>query len=268
MTTNYGPNNNTIKLIHGNCLEKMKEIPDGSVDLICVDPPYGKFTHNHWDNALPFEDIWKEYKRIIKDNGAIVIFAAGMFTADLMKSNPKMWRYNLIWDKQLTSGFLNANRQPLRRHEDICVFYKKQPTYNPQYVEGKGVNHSRGRADKPLKNHNYNDLKFADNHDKLGTLKHPTSILSFQKTPPSKILHPTQKSTELLEWIIKTYTDEGETVLDNTCGSGSTLIAAINTARSCIGIELDDNYYEVAKNRIQTHLDGLDNGSSFCFVCE
>ena len=257
-----------IKLWHGDCLELMKNIPDHSIDLICVDPPYGKYTHNHWDNALPFDKLWSQYKRIIKENGAIIIFGSGMFTADLMNSNRSWWRYNLIWDKELITGFLNANRQPLRQHEDICVFYKKQPVYNPQKTLGEAKNHSRGVKGigaEVINQKNYNSYHLADNSNDSGSMKHPTSILRFKKIHPSIAVHPTQKSTELLEWIIKSYSNENGLVLDNACGSGSTLIAAINTNRNCIGIELDDHYYEVAKNRIEQHLSELENGSEFLF---
>ena len=148
-----------IKLWHGNCLELMKNIESGSVDLICADLPYGKYTHNRWDNALPLDELWKHFNRIIKDNGAVILFGSGMFTADIMQSNRKNFRYNLIWDKQLVTGFLNANRQPLRKHEDICVFYKKQPVYNAQKTVGSNKNHSRGQQIGDIKKQkNYNDF--------------------------------------------------------------------------------------------------------------
>jgi site-specific DNA-methyltransferase (adenine-specific) len=172
-----------------------------------------------------------------------------MFMADLMESNKKLWRYNLVWNKVLTSGFLNANRQPLRQHEEICVFYKKQPTYNPQKVKGS-KNHSKGK-EKKNKNNNYNDFEFVDNSDELGDMKHPTSILTFQKPHPSTMVHPTQKSVELCEWLIKTYTNAGDTVLDNCMGSGTTGVAALNLDRKFIGMELDENYFNIAEKRIK-----------------
>lgn len=228
----------------------MDKIDDESIDMILCDLPYNR-THNKWDNILPFDKLWEQYTRIIKDNGAICLFADGLFMADLMESNRKLWRYNLIWDKVLTSGFLNANRQPLRQHEEICVFYKKQPTYNPQKVKGN-MNHSKGKV-KETQNNNYNAFNFMDNREKLGDMKHPTSILTFQKPHPSISVHPTQKSVELCEWLIKTYTNNGEIVLDNCIGSGTTAIACINTGRNYIGFETDENYYKICLERIQNN---------------
>lgn len=244
-------------LICGDCLEKMKDIPDKSIDMILCDLPYGGQTKNKWDVLIPFDELWKQYNRIIKDNGAIILFGNGMFTAKLMMSNTKNWRYNLVWDKVLTSGFLNANRMPLRQHEDICVFYKKQPIYNPQKTKGK-PNHSKGKI-KENKNNNYGDFNFVDNKEKLGDMKHPTSIITVSKPHPSKMVHPTEKPVELLEWLIKTYTNENDLILDNCMGSGSTCIACINTNRNFYGIELDENYFNIAKNRIENHLMEVDD---------
>ncbi len=196
--------------------------------------------------------MWKQYLRICKENAAIVLFADGLFMADLMESQRKLWRYNLVWDKVLTSGFLNANRQPLRKHEEICVFYKKQPTYNPQKVLG-GANHSKGK-EKQNANNNYGKYGWIDNREKLGNLKHPTSIIQISKSHPSVAKHPTEKPVELCEWLIKTYTNENEIVLDSCMGSGSTCIAAINTNRKYVGIELDDHYFSIASERINDHL--------------
>lgn len=232
----------------GNCLELMAELPDASIDMILCDLPYG-ITRNKWDSVIPLEPLWSEYKRIAKLNAAIVLFADGMFEANLMLSNPQMWRYNLVWDKVLTSGFLNANRMPLRSHEEICVFYQKQPTYNPQKTLGQ-KNHSKGRP-KENANENYGEYDFVDNADKLGNMKHPKSILTFPKPHPSVAIHPTQKSQELCEWLIKTYTNEGDIVLDNCMGSGTTCLAAKNTGRRYIGFELDENYFNIAKERIE-----------------
>ena len=237
-----------IKLLNGDCLELMKDIPDKSINLILCDLPYGR-TQNRWDTILPFEDLWNQYNRIIKDNGCITLFSDGLFMADLMISNRKNWKYNLIWDKVLTSGFLNANKQPLRQHEEICVFYKKPPTYNPQKVKGK-PNHSKGKP-KDCSNNNYGEFNFQDNKELLGDMKHPTSILRFSKPHPSIMQHPTQKPVALLEYLIKTYTNENETVLDNCMGSGSTGVACINTNRKFIGMEMDDKYYEIACERIE-----------------
>lgn len=237
------------EIYKGDCLEVMKSIPDKSIDMILCDLPYAQ-TKNQWDTIIPFDRLWEQYNRIIKDNGAIVLFANGMFTAELMMSNKKMWRYNLVWDKVLTSGFLNANRMPLRQHEDICVFYKKLPTYNPQKFEGK-PNHSKGKPKENKNNNNYGTFNFVDNSKELGDMKHPTSIITVSKPHPSKMLHPTQKPVDLLEFLIKTYTNEGELVLDNCMGSGSTGVACLNTNRKFIGIELDDKYFEIAENRLK-----------------
>lgn len=237
-----------IELIHGDCLELMKDIPDKSIDMILCDLPYGT-TQNKWDSVIPLDGLWKQYKRIIKDNGAIVLFGQGKFTAEMMLSEPKLHRYNLIWDKVLSSGFLNANRMPLRSHEDIMVFYKRLPQYNPQKTKGK-PNNSKGKP-KQNENNNYGHFEFVDNKDELGGMKHPKSIVIFEKPHPSITIHPTQKPVELLEYLIKTYTNEGEVVLDNTMGSGSTGVACVNTNRSFIGIELDENYFNIAKKRIK-----------------
>ena len=244
-----------IKLYCGDCLEEMKNIPDKSIDMILCDLPYGCLSRNNpnaqWDNIIQLDKLWEQYNRIIKDNGAIVLFAQGMFTAQLMMSNPNMWRYNLIWDKTLPTGFLNAKRMPLRSHEDILVFYKSLPTYNPQMTIGKPL-HSKGTSykTKELTNNCYGDMSGTDDSRSGSTEKYPTSIVRFQKPHPSCAVHPTQKSTELCEWLIKTYTNEGETVLDNCMGSGSTGVAAINTNRNFIGMELTENYFAIAEERI------------------
>lgn len=237
-----------VKLFSGDCLEVMKDIPDKSVDMILCDLPYQR-TNNKWDTIIPYDALWQQYERVIKDNGCIALFCDGLFMAELMLSNKKLWRYNLVWDKILPSGFLNANKQPLRSSEEICIFYKKQPTYNPQKYKGN-QNHSKG-VNKEFTNNNYGKFNFIDNSNDLGEMKHPKSILQFQKPHPSKMLHPTQKPTKLLEWLINTYTDESETVLDNCMGSGSTGVACLNTNRNFIGIELNEEYFNIAKNRIK-----------------
>lgn len=243
-----------INLLHGDCFDHMRQIPDGSVDMVLCDLPY-ETTRNAWDCMLPFDHLWSEYKRITKENAAICLFCDGMFMAKLMMSNQKMWRYNLVWDKVLVSGFLNANRMPLRRTEEIAVFYRKLPTYNPQKVKGQ-QNHSKGscvglRGDGGVSaNHNYNKFVEVDNREILGDMKHPTSLLTFSKPHPSVAQHPTQKPVELCEWLIKTYTNEGDTILDNCMGSGTTGVAAVNTGRNFIGIELDDTYFGIAEERI------------------
>ena len=192
-----------------DCLNILPTIETGSIDLICCDLPYG-VTANKADIVIPFADLWREYERVIKDNGAIVLFGQGMFTAQVMMSNPKWWRYNLVWDKELTTGFLNAHRMPLRSHEDIMVFYNKLPTYNPQMTEGKPL-HGRGNAYKSKDNTNrtYGDFEPTEDVRKGSTEKFPKSVLHFPKPHPSTVLHSAQKPVPLLEWLIKTYTNEG-----------------------------------------------------------
>ena len=208
-----------IKLIHGDCLEEMKSIPNEKIDMILCDLPYG-VTRNKKDIILPFNKLWEQYERIIKPNGVICLFAQGTFYVDLVNSNRKLFRYDLIWDKELVSGFLNAKKQPLRRHEQIAIFYKKLPTYHPQFSKGAPL-HSKGTAykSKDVTNNNYGEFKTTDDTRSGETNKYPTSILKFQKVHPSKSVHPTEKSIELLKYLIKTYTDEGELVLDNCMGS-------------------------------------------------
>jgi len=237
-----------MELIQGDCLEVMKDIPDNSVDMVCCDMPYGT-TQNKWDSVIDLKKLWEQYERIIKDNGAMVFTAQDKFSARLMLSNEKLHRYNLIWDKQLVSGFLNANRMPLRVHEDVIIFYKKLPVYNPQKSKGK-KSHSKGSMNTN-KNNNYGQYGKVDNTTSLGDMKHPKSIISFQKPHPSKCLHPTEKSLELMEWLVKTYTNKGDTVLDNCMGSGTTGVACKNLNRGFIGIELDKEYFEIAKQRIE-----------------
>ena len=237
----------SIDLFNGDCLDVMLKIKDGSVDMILCDLPYAR-TQNRWDIIIPFEDLWKEYNRVIKPNGCIALFADGMFMAELMLSNKKMWRYNIVWDKVLPSGFLNANKMPLRSHEEIVIFYKKSPTYNPQMTEGN-PNHSKGSSNT-FTNNNYGKFKKIDNSTKLGNMKHPKSICTFPKPHPSKMLHPTEKPVECLEYLIKTYTNEGDLVLDNCMGSGSTGVACVNTNRRFIGIEKEEKYFTIATNRI------------------
>lgn len=233
----------------------MQKLPDHSIDLILADLPYSK-THNRWDSLIPFNELWEQYNRIIKKHGAIVLFGQTDFSAQLIMSNPKMFRYTLVWDKVRTTGFLNAKRMPLRRHEDILVFYKKLPTYNPQMVEGGEPSHSRGKkwADKGNAQDDGRIYgKYRHDYDAPSTqtnMKYPTSILQFSNRVQGNV-HPTQKPIELLEYLIKTYSNEGDIVLDNTMGSGSTGVAALNTGRRFIGMEIEDKYFEIAKQRIE-----------------
>lgn len=223
----------------------MKDIPDGSVDMVLCDLPYG-MTRNKWDGVIDLEALWVQYRRIVKQNGAIVLHCMQPFTTRLINSNPKDFRYCWVWDKSQISGFLNAKRRPLVRHEDIAVFYQKQPTYNPQMRKGKvrrkGTN---GRASM-----NYDSFEW------LGVVNddyYPTSILDFA-LPRYKDGHPTQKPVPLLEYLIKTYTNPGEVVLDNCMGSGSTGVACVNTKRMFIGMELDKEYFDIAVRRIAAAL--------------
>jgi DNA modification methylase len=243
------------KVYLGNCLELMPEIEDKSIDMILCDLPYQVLNKNNpnaqWDRIIPFEPLWEQYKRIIKDNGAIVLFAQGMFTAQLMMSNPKMWRYNLVWDKVLKTGFLNSKKMPLRQHEDICVFYKNLPTYNPQMVkcEPHKRNHSKGNGKHREVNRCYGN--YVETPTIVSDEKFPTSIIREPKQHiKGQSYHPTEKPTELLRYLIRTYTNENDVVLDNCCGSGSTCVAAIREKRNFIGIELNDEYFDIASNRI------------------
>ena len=245
-----------IELFCGDCLVEMNKIPSNSVDMVLCDLPYGVLNKSNisaqWDKQLPLQWLWEHYKRIVKQNGAIVLFGQGMFTAKLMMSNPKMWRYNLVWDKVLPTGFLNANKMPLRSHEDILVFYEKLPTYNPQMAEGEPL-HGKGQQykTKKPKNRNYGVFKTTDDRRKGSVEKFPKSIVRFAKPHPSVAVHSTEKPVSLCEWLIKTYTNEKKTVLDNCMGSGSVGVAAVNTGRNFIGIELNKEYFQIAQERIK-----------------
>lgn len=228
----------------------MDSIPDKSVDAIITDLPYQQTQRNKWDVIIPFESLWKQYKRVIKDSGAIILFANGIFTAELMMSNKSMWRYNLIWEKTQPTGFLNAKRMPLRNHEDICVFYKKLPTYNPQMTTGHKRKVSKAEHKVNCKNTTDYGEYGATTYD--STERYPKSVWKFAKDIQKSALHPTQKPVALVEELIKTYTNPGEIVLDSCMGSGTTGVAAKNLGRRFIGIELDDKYFNIARERIMT----------------
>ena len=225
-------------------------IADKSVDAIICDLPYG-VTKNKWDSILPLDLLWKEYERVVKDNGIILLFGQGLFFIDLVNSNRALFKYDLVWDKKLVSGFLNANRMPLRSHEQIAVFYKKLPTYNPQMSKGIPL-HSKGNAynKKPHKNSNYGKFEMKDDSRAGSTDKYPKSIIEFQKPHPSKAIHPTQKPLELIEYLIKTYSNEEDLILDNTMGSGTTGVGCRNLNRRFIGIEKEKKYFDIAYKRI------------------
>lgn len=237
-----------IQLYHGDCLELMKDIPDKSIDMILCDLPYGT-TACKWDVVIPLEPLWEQYERIIKDNGVIVLFSAQPFTSILVCSNLKLFKYEWVWDKvNKFSGHLNAKKQPMRQTERINVFYKKQTTYNPLMERGEPYTAVSSGA----KSSNYGKQT-----DKIVTVcdgrRYPRDIIKIKGDERGTVgrIHPTQKPIEICEYLIKTYTNEGEIVLDNCMGSGSTGVACINTNRNFIGIEKEDKYFEIAKKRIE-----------------
>jgi site-specific DNA-methyltransferase (adenine-specific) len=226
----------------------MKDIPDGSVDMVLCDLPYGT-TGNKWDTVIPFEPLWEQYERIIKPNGAIVLFSDEPFTSQLVNSNLRLFRYKWIWDKRRGSNFQNARRMPMKQHEEICVFYRKLPTYNPQFWYSKPyATKERPRARKTQGLGGGSAAETCAATVSEDGRRYPLTILSFPRD--SDRIHPTQKPVSLLEYLIKTYTNEGETVLDNCIGSGSTGVACVNTGRHFLGMELDPGYYETACARI------------------
>ena len=230
-----------IELLQGDCLELMKDIPDGSIDMILCDLPYGT-TRNKWDSVIPLEPLWEQYRRVIKENGAIVLFSQQPFTSTLVSSNPQWFRYEWIWQKDQGTGFLNAKRMPLKVHENVLVFYGKSPLYNPQMRKGfKPYKVVRGSTGS-----NYGKVIPAHVTESNGE-RYPVDVLEFTKEHG---LHPTQKPVALLEYFIKTYTNAGDTVLDNCMGSGTTGIACLNTGRNFIGMELEQEYFDIAKQRI------------------
>ena len=239
-----------IQLYHGDCLEVMKEIEDKSVDMILCDLPYGT-TNCSWDIVIPFEPLWEQYNRIIKDNGAIVLFGSEPFSSALRMSNIKNYKYDWVWEKSKATGFLNAKKRPLVAHEYIHVFYKKQPLYNPQMREGTPYN--KGMRKQQTENDVYGEFKQVE--VKSEGKRYPRSVIYYKTAETEgETFHKTQKPVSLLEYLINTYTNTGEVVLDNCMGSGSTGIACINTNRKFIGIELDDTYFNVAKERINNAL--------------
>lgn len=258
---------NKFKLYNGDCLEIMKDIEDKSVDMVLCDLPYGT-TKCKWDTVIPFDKLWEQYNRIIKDNGAIVLFGSEPFSSYLRMSNIKNYKYDWVWHKNWASGHLNAKKMPMKNNELISVFYKKQPTYNfikqPRVMkEQTKKRHSYGYKIGTTERINstvYNEYKEMSRAIEIDTeLAYPTTVQSFDVIHRSKMLHPTQKPIELLEYLIKTYTNESETVLDNTMGSGSTGVACLNTNRKFIGIELDEEYFKIAKERIENTYKELNN---------
>jgi site-specific DNA-methyltransferase (adenine-specific) len=251
-----------IKLLQGDCLELMKNIPDKSIDMILCDLPYGT-TQNKWDKIIPFEPLWEQYERIIKDNAAILLFSAQPFTTDLIISNRKMFKYEIIWKKTQKTGFYNAKKAPLRAHENILVFYKKQPTYNPIKSSQKSAQIGRKRQNSDYKKVSGNSWGkvseiSAANYTYIDDgLRYPTDVIEFSNwngalfgNNQNATKHPTQKPVSVLEYLIRTYTNEGDLVLDNCMGSGSTGVASQNLNRDFIGIELNEKYFEIANKRI------------------
>jgi site-specific DNA-methyltransferase (adenine-specific) len=236
-----------INLLHGNCLELMKSIPNGSIDAIITDPPYGT-TACKWDSVIPFDLMWEQLNRIIKPKGAIVLFGSEPFSSALRMSNIKNYKYDWIWEKERPSNFASAKYQPLRYTENVSVFYSKAPLYIPQMTEGKKNNSVGKGVRKKINESNLPNSKTSYQNNPESTLKYPKNILNFQRGVSQ--VHPTQKPVLLMEYLIKTYTNEKETVLDFTMGSGTTGVACVNTKRNFIGIEMDDNYFEIAKKRI------------------
>ena len=238
----------------------MKDIPNGSIDMILCDLPYGT-TACKWDTIIPFDKLWEQYERIIKPNGAIVLTASQPFTSALVMSNPKMFKYEWIWEKAVGSNFAALKYQPMKEHENILVFCKGTTVYNPIKEERKGSGKQRQKAGYANSKATAKTGQFiggimdaTKRTNDYEELRYPSSIQYFNNRDKDRGMHPTQKPTELFEYLIKTYTLEGETVLDNCMGSGSTGVACINTKRNFIGIEKDDKYFAIAKKRIEDHL--------------
>ncbi len=232
-----------IRLFHGDCLVGMSRVETGSVDLVLCDLPYGT-TACAWDSVIPFEPLWEQYQRIVKPKGALVLFAAQPFTTALINSARKLFRYDLIWEKNSPVGFANSHRQPLRAHEQILVFYKRQPTYNPQGLVklDKPIIRRGGKTSSVYRSMSGESVQQYTNY--------PRSVLHYPNRG-EKRYHPTQKPVALLEYLIRTYTNPGELVVDNCMGSGSTAVACLNTGRRCMGFEKDQVIYETACRRVK-----------------
>jgi len=232
-----------IKLYNDDCLNAMKDIPANSIDMILCDLPYGT-TKNKWDSIIPLDKLWEQYKRIIKENGAIVLFSQMPFTVKLIESNYKDFKYEWIWEKEQGTGHLNAKKMPLKIHENILIFYKKLPMYNPQWEWSKPY----------IATYSTHSSNYGKQKDNVTTIsdgrRYPKDIIKIKRKSTDKHLHPTQKPVDLLKYLISTYTKEKEMVLDNCMGSGSTGVACKELNRNFIGIEIDKNYFEIAKERI------------------
>jgi len=233
------------KVFNEDCLIGMQRIPDKSVDMILCDLPY-QTTANDWDFIVPFEPLWGQIKRVCKDNANIILTSDGIFTAKLIMSNDKWFKYKMIWDKVSTTDFLNANKRPLRQHEDICVFNKKNGTYNPIMRKGKLRQKGGGKTNNGC----YVEAEF---NSKINDEYYPTSIIKISNAVQIDKIHPTQKPVELFEYLINTFSNENDIILDMTIGSGTTAIACINTKRNYIGFEMDKTYFDLATKRIEKH---------------
>lgn len=243
-----------INLMHGDCLELMKDIPDGSVDMILCDLPYGTVSCS-WDVIIPFAPLWEQYKRVTKKNAAIILTAQTPFDKALGSSNMAMLRHEWIWIKECATGGMNANKMPLKKHENVLVFYKSLPTYNPQFTSGKPYKISRN---KPKTTSAYGKTGVCNGFESINTgLRYPVSTLEFKRDTIK--LHPTQKPVALMEYLIRTYTNEGETVLDNCAGSFTTGVACVNLNRKFIGIEKEKSYFDIGTKRIKERMEWLDS---------
>lgn len=232
-----------------DCLNGMNQLEDKSVDMVLCDLPYGT-TQCEWDTVIPFKPLWDQYKRIVKENGAIVLFGAEPFSSQLRLSNLENFKYDWIWDKVKGTGFLNAKRQPMRNHEIISVFYRKQCTYKPQKTYGHELKKSYRK--KELQTSVYGEMK--NHYFYESTERYPRSIIDFSTDTQNSSVHPTQKPVALCEYLIRTYTDEGELVLDNCMGSGTTAIACLQSGRKYIGFEKDKGFYDLAQQRIRENI--------------
>jgi site-specific DNA-methyltransferase (adenine-specific) len=264
LKTYLEPQDYINQVFEGDCLEYMKLLPDNSIDMVLCDLPYG-ITQNKWDSLIPLDKLWKQYKRVVKANGAIVLTSHGIFTAILIMSNPSMFKYKWIWEKSKATNFLNAKKQPLRKHEDVCVFYKKQPTYNPQMITG--TPYDKGIRKNQLSG-SYGD--FLPVHVQSNGERYPTDIVYF-KTAESEgkgeVIHPTQKPVEMGRYFVRTYSNPGDVILDNTSGSGSFVVAALLEGRNFVAIEKNKNvalfknkeidYIEATKQRLHKAWDSM-----------
>jgi site-specific DNA-methyltransferase (adenine-specific) len=244
------------KLFLGKCLDIMATFSDNCVDMVFCDLPYGT-TQNKWDTLIPFDELWEQYHRIVKENGAIVLTAQSPFDKILACSNLKNFRYEWIWEKNKATGHLNAKKMPMKAHENVLIFYKKLPTYNPQKTTGHkpfGAVKPKFNIPEPKEKRNYNHVANTFGNDGNTTDRYPRSVQKFKVINNDDVLkfHPTQKPVEMIEYFIKTYSNPGDVVLDNCMGSGSTCIACISTNRKYIGIEADEDYYEKAKTWIKS----------------